>query len=84
MKRIEFTNSTDQDMAADYEAPHLGPVVQSIVSLTRSLRGQLVKCFTLLPNILIFLLKKWESFCIAKASHIFSIKNNGVIQLLTL
>ena len=25
----------------------LGPVVQSIVSLTSSLRGQLVKCFTL-------------------------------------
>ena len=25
---------------------HLGPVVQSIVSLTSSLRGQLVKCFT--------------------------------------
>ena len=24
----------------------LGPVVQSIVSLTSSLRGQLVKCFT--------------------------------------
>ena len=33
----------------------LGPVVQSIVSLTSSLRGQLVRCFTtLLPNILIF------------------------------
>ena len=27
---------------------HLGPVVQSIVSLTSSLRGQLVKCFTTL------------------------------------
>ena len=25
--------------------PYLGPVVQSIVSLTSSLRGQLVKCF---------------------------------------
>ena len=37
----------------------LGPVVQSIVSLTSSLRGQLVKCITtLLPNTLIFLLKK--------------------------
>ena len=37
----------------------LGPVVQNIVSLTISLRGQLVKCFTALqPNILIFLLKK--------------------------
>ena len=28
----------------------LGPVVQSIISLTRSLRGQLVKCFTTLKT----------------------------------
>ena len=35
------------------------PVVQSIVSLTSSLRDHLVKCFTTLsPNTLIFLLKK--------------------------
>ena len=35
------------------------PFVQSIVSLTSSLRSQLVKYFTtLLPNTLIFLLKK--------------------------
>ena len=27
---------------------HQGPVVQSIVSLTSSLRGQLIKCFTTL------------------------------------
>ena len=27
-------------------AKDLGPVVQSIISLTSSLRGQLVKCFT--------------------------------------
>ena len=39
-----------------------GPVVQSIVSSTSSLRGQL-KCFmTLLPNTLIFLLKNERSF----------------------
>ena len=30
------------------EFADLGPVVQSIVSLTSSLRGQLVKCFTIL------------------------------------
>ena len=36
-----------------------GPIVQSIVSLTSSLRGQLVKCFmTLKPDTLIFLLEK--------------------------
>ena len=28
--------------------PYLGPVVQSMVSLTSSFRGQLVKCFTTL------------------------------------
>ena len=54
----------------------LGPVVQSIVSLTSSFRGQLVKCFTtLIPTILIFFVEKnVRSFCTAKASHVFSIK----------
>ena len=34
---------------------HQGPVVQSIVSLTSSLRGQLVKCFmTFKPNTILF------------------------------
>ena len=38
---------------------YLGPVVQSIVSLTSSLRGQLVKCLTtLLPNTQIFFVEK--------------------------
>ena len=48
----------------------------SIVRLTSSLRGQLIKCFkTVLPNALIFLFKKMrESFALAKASHILSIK----------
>ena len=36
-----------------------GPVVQSIINLTNSLRDQLVKCFTpLYPNTFTFLLKK--------------------------
>ena len=36
-----------------------GPVVQSIVSLTSSLRGQLLKCFsTLKPNTLKFFVEK--------------------------
>ena len=47
-----------------------GPVVQSILSLTSSLRGQLVKCFTTLyPNKLIFLVENMREA--AKASHIF-------------
>ena len=40
MLRILFTQ--------DFEVEDLGPVVQSIVSLTSLLRVQLVKCFTTL------------------------------------
>ena len=62
-----------------------GPVVQSMVSLTSSLRGQLLKCFTTLqPNTLKFFVDKNErSFCTAKASHIFSTKNIGKFKILT-
>ena len=51
----------------DFLFNSLGPVVQSIVTLTSSLSGQLVKCFTTLSlNILIFFVEKNErSFCIA-------------------
>ena len=61
----------------------LGPVIQSIVSLTSLLRSQLVKCFTtLLPNTLIFFVEKNKrSFCTAKASHIFSIKNIDIFEI---
>ena len=42
-----------------YNFKNQGPVVQSIVSLTSSLRSQLVKFFmTLLQNTLIFVVKK--------------------------
>ena len=59
----------------------LGQVVQSIVSLTRSLRGQLFKSFTtLLPNTLIPFVEKNET---AKASQIFSTNKIGVFQILT-
>ena len=58
----------------------LGPVVQSIVSLTSSLRGQLVKSFTTLqPNTLKFLVEKMRT---AKACHIFSRKNIGIFEKL--
>ena len=58
---------------------HQGPVVQSIVSLTTSLRCQLVKYMpTKLSNTLLFLLEK----C-AKDSHIFSTKNNSVFVIYT-
>ena len=55
-----------------YTSADMGPVVQSIVSLTNSLRGQLVKCFTtLLPNTLIFFLKKREAFAMQKLLTFF-------------
>ena len=55
---------------------NLGPVVQSIVSLTSLLRGQLVKCFTtLLPNILIFFVEKMrEAFALQKLLTFFQQK----------
>ena len=57
---------------------NLGPVVQSIVSLTSSLRGQLVKYYTiLLPNIMIFLLKKCEKLLQFKSfSNVFNKKKD--------
>ena len=56
-----------------------GPVVQSIVSLTSSLRGQLVKCLRLYTQKhKYFLLKKWE-----KLFTFFSTKNIGIFEILT-
>ena len=55
---------------------HQDPVVQNIVSLTSSLRGQLVKCFaTLLPNILIFFVENMrEAFALQKLLTFFQQK----------
>ena len=54
----------------------LGPVVQSIISLTSSLRGQLVKCFTTLqPNTLKFFVEKMrEAFALQKLLTFFQQK----------
>ena len=51
----------------------LGPVVQSIVNLMGSLRGQLIMCFKLYyPIPWYFLLKKWEKLLHCKSfSHFF-------------
>ena len=59
------------------DGSHQGPVVQSIVSLTSSLRGQLVKCFT--TKYTEIFVEKNEG----KASHIFSTKNIGIFEKLT-
>ena len=55
---------------------HLGPVVQSIVSLTKSLRSQHDKYMpTKLSNPLsLFVEKNVRIFCSAKDSHIFQKK----------
>ena len=52
---------------------HMGPVVQSIVSLTSLLRGQLVKCFTTLyPDTLKFFVEKMrEAFAMQKLLTFF-------------
>ena len=64
---VTFTN-----MAIAYQ----GPVVQSIVSLASSLRGQLVQCFTTLqPNTLIFFVEKMrEAFALQKLLTCFQQK----------
>ena len=57
-----------------------GPVVQSVVSLTSSLR--VISLTVLADSIYIILIffaeKNVSSFCIAKATHIFSAKNFGI------
>ena len=59
----------------------LGPVVQSVVSLTSSL---VVKMLTVLvstiPKSRVFLLKMWVAFANAKATHIFS-KNISIYAI---
>ena len=62
-----------------------GPVVQSIVTLTTSLRGHLVKYIptTLSNTLLFFCWKNVRIFCIAKDSNIFPTKNNSVFVILT-
>ena len=62
-----------------------GPVVQSIVSLTSSLRGHLAKCFTILqPNTLTFFVEKMrKAFAMQKLLTFFRQKNNGIFQILT-
>ena len=62
----------------------LGPVVQSIVSLTSSLGHQLVKYMpTKLSNTLLFLFEKCENLLHCKIfSHFFN-KNNSVFVIFT-
>ena len=60
------------------------PVVQSILSLTSSLRGQLIKGFTtlLLYTLIFFVEKMREAFAMQKLLKIFPQKNIGEFQIL--
>ena len=64
---------------------NLGPVVQSMVSLTSSLRGQLLKYFTtlLLHTLTFFVEKMKEAFAMQKLFTFFQQKINGVFEILT-
>ena len=55
----------------------LGPVVQSIVSLTSSIRSQLVKCFTTLYNTNKFydFIIKYTDIFVEKMRHFFKQKS---------
>ena len=60
-----------------------GPVVQSIVSLTSSLRGQLEKCFTTLPpyTLLFFVEKMREAFALQKLLTFFQQKILALLDI---
>ena len=57
-----------------------GPVVQSVVSLTSSLRviSLTVLADSIYNNLIFFAEKNVSSFCTAKATHIFSAKNFSI------
>ena len=66
----------DESWVNLYAPENQGPVVQSVVSLTSSLRVILLTVLAdSIYNILKFFAEKnVSSFCIAKATHIFSAK----------
>ena len=64
----------------------LGPVVENIISLTSSLRGQLIKSFmTLIPNTMIFFVEKIEeAFALQKLLTFFQQKILAYLRYLNL
>ena len=76
-------NSGDPDQTLHFAAPDLGPVVQSVVSLTSSLR---VISLTVLAdsiyNILIFFAEKmWVAFALQKLLTFFQQKISAYLRI---
>ena len=72
-----ISETLDQTLCPhNFKNKNLGPVAQSIVSLTSSCRGQLVKCLmTLYSNTLIFFVEKVrEAFALQKLQTFFQQK----------
>ena len=63
---------------------HLGPVVQNIFSLTSSLRGQFIKCFTTLqPKTLKYFVEKMrEAFALQKLFTFFNKKYWRILDII--
>ena len=78
MSELTTNNETiwRQDLGLKSHPKDQGPVVQSFVSLTNPLRGQLIKCFTTLyPNTLKFFVEKMrEAFALQKLLTFFQQK----------
>ena len=67
-KEHVIKNKHDEDSSDLFQ----GPVVQSVVSLTSSLRGQLVKCFV--TTLIFFVEKMREAFALQKLLTFFQQK----------
>ena len=73
-----------QECMREMQRDKQDPVVQSIVSLTISLRHKSVKQISakVTNTLLFFVEKNVRILCSAKDSHIFSTKNNSVFVIL--
>ena len=71
---IKSYNETKMKTQGNNVMQHLGPVFQSIINLTSSLKGQLVKFLAILkPNTLKFFVEKMREAC-KSFSHFFQQK----------
>ena len=80
LKNTGRVTSIDAAQKANIIDPAQGPIIQSVFSLTSSLR--VISLTVLADSIYIILIlfaeKNVSSFCAAKATHIFSAKNFSI------